>query len=100
MENMIVDANTKKLIFPRELTPILRNVLGIVCYRCAEAAEMYRKCGYIIETSAEDEQAFVLHRAIIHAIEHGAGWNKAMNDEIKAMLESKKAEQATTPSLA
>lgn len=76
-----------QLILPNELNPLLKSVLGIMCFQVGHYAEIYRKAGYDIPCKAEEEQAFFLHRYLIFALQHGEEWLKVANEEIKTLRE-------------
>jgi hypothetical protein len=90
------------LIFPRELTPEIRDVLSIMCFEAGPIAHAFRESGRAeIKTRAEDEQAFVLHWLLTFALEHGAEWRKRASaalapviDEAKAARAAREAEKA------
>lgn len=73
--------------YPDELTPALREVLGLLNFQTGPIAHIYRAAGHAIPKRCEDEQAFVLHRCIRAAIEHGDDWR----DHMQADLDTAKA---------
>ena len=54
-------------------------------------AHGFRAAGYEIETSAEAEQAFMLHWLIPFALEHGSNWRRAAAEEMRKILDAAKA---------
>jgi hypothetical protein len=84
---------TAPLTYPRELTPELRQVLGLMIFQTAPVAHMLRDFdGQDIPRRAEDEQAAVLHWLISLALEHGAGWHEKALERL-ASLRGRAAEQ-------
>lgn len=94
---------TRDLIFPRELTPEVEDVLSIMYFEAGSIARAFREAGRAeIKTRAEDEQAFVLHWLLTFALEHGAEWRKHASaalapviDEAKAAIAARKSALAT-----
>ncbi|MDF2601176.1 MAG: hypothetical protein K0Q54_3999 [Methylobacterium brachiatum] len=83
---------TRDLIFPRELTPEVRDVLSIMCFEAAPIAHAFRASGRAeINARAEDEQAFVLHWLLTIALEHGTGWRKHAGDILEVVVAEAKA---------
>lgn len=80
-----VDNQYRFLLMPTELTPVLKSVLGIMCFEVGHFAEIYRQAGFEIQCKAEEEQAFCLHRFLSFALVHGSGWLEVANDEIKQL---------------
>lgn len=78
--------------YPKEMTPALREVLGMMVFELSPIAHAFRAAGHGIKRRAEDEQAFVLHWLIGLALEHGDGWRAKAADEIERM-----ADQAGRP---
>ncbi len=77
--------------YPKEITPALREVLGMMCFELAPIAHGFRAAGHEIESKAEAEQAFMLHWLIPFALEHGANWRKAAAVELEKVLAQAKA---------
>lgn len=71
--------------YPKELTPALRDVLGMMVFELSPIAPALRAAGHDIERRAEDEQAAVLHWLIGIVLEHGDGWRKHAANEIERM---------------
>lgn len=72
------------LIWPPGLTEPLRRILGMMCFQIGKYAHAYRDAGEFVDlgckpltSSAEDEQAFILHRWIGYWFDHGDGWEAA-----------------------
>lgn len=77
------------LVFPRELTDDLRNILSMMMWNTGPIAHALRAGGVEIKTRAEDEQAHVMHWLITLALEHGSTWREKASDrihEIRAAL--------------
>lgn len=77
--------------FPKELTPELRDVLGLMIFHTAPIAHALRAGGKTIARKAEDEQAFVLHWFICLALEHGAEWRTKVREHLTALADAMKA---------
>lgn len=71
--------------YPKELTPALRAVLGMMLWECAPIAHVLRAAGHEIKAKAEDEQAAALHWLIGFVLEHGDGWRARAAAEIEEM---------------
>ena len=83
------------LLMPTELTPVLKSVLGIMCFQIGHFAQMYRQSGHEIIPKAEEEQAFCLHRFLCMALVHGGGWLTVANEEIDRMKKVLAAKEVT-----
>lgn len=70
------------LIWPKVMSPDLKQVLGYPNFWCGPYAAIYRAAGHDIAKRAEDEQAFILHRFACAAIEHGENWSDVIEDEL------------------
>lgn len=69
--------------WPEELTPELRQVLGLMLWETGPLAHLFRKAdGREIPRRAEAEQAFILHWLIGLALEHGPEWRTVAAAEI------------------
>lgn len=79
---------------PNEITPALREVLGLPNFTTGPIAHAFRAAGANIRTKCEDEQAYVLFWLLKLAIEHGDNWRKVAGDELAALKE--KIERKTT----
>lgn len=82
---------------PKELTPELRNILGMPNFVCAPYAHAFRKAGAEILAKAEAEQAFVLHWLLRKYQERGPDWRKAAGEELAAVIEKLKAAPPASP---
>jgi hypothetical protein len=71
--------------YPKELTPALREVLGMMVFQLSPLAPALRAAGHDIKRKAEDEQAHVLHWLIGIVLEHGDDWRAKAEDEIERM---------------
>lgn len=83
-----VAAARAPLIYPEELTPMLRDVLGFMIFRASPIARVFRAAGYDIKIKPEDEQAFVLHRMIRTVLTHGADWAEVFSAQVRAAGET------------
>ena len=84
------------LILPTDLTPAIRAVLGLPNFRTGPIAHLFRAAGHDIKPRLEDEQAFVLHRFLVLALEHGDDWHSHSVRDVDAALDIAKA-LATRP---
>lgn len=71
--------------YPKDLTPDLREVLGMMVFQLSPIAPALRAAGHDIKRRAEDEQAAVLHWLIGLVLEHGSNWRSHAADEIERM---------------
>lgn len=71
--------------YPKQVTPALRDILGMMVFELSPIADAFRAAGHEINRRAEDEQAFVLHWLIGLALEHGDGWREKAADEIERL---------------
>jgi hypothetical protein len=71
--------------FPEQLTPDLREVLGMMIMQTCPIAHGFQAAGYDIPKKTEAEQAFVLHWLVGLALKHGEAWRKAAADELSAI---------------
>ncbi len=71
--------------FPKELTPEIRDVLGLMIFQTAPIAHALRAGGESIPRKVEEEQAFVLHWMICLALEHGAKWRTKVGERLEAI---------------
>lgn len=60
--------------YPKEMTPELREVLGLMVFTTGPIAHGFREAGEDIDCKVEAEQAFVLHWLIGLALQHGPAW--------------------------
>jgi hypothetical protein len=80
--------------YPKEITPELKEILGMMVFELSPIAHGFRAAGENIPTRAEDEQAFVLHWLIGLALEHGASWRKIAGTKLQEVLAVAKARDA------
>lgn len=71
--------------YPNDLTPELRDVLGMPMWETGRLAAALRAAGHDIRRKAEDEQAHVLHWLTGLALSHGAGWRQVAAEQIEKM---------------
>jgi hypothetical protein len=76
--------------YPADLTPALRDVLGMM-FETGPIAHGFRAAGHDIPNKVEAEQAFVLHWLIKLALEHGDGWRKIAGDQLAEIIAKAKA---------
>ena len=85
------------LIFPRELTPELLEVLGMVNFQTGPMAHAFRDAGRAeIRRKCEDEQAFVLHWLVTLVLEHGADWRRHAGEVLQEVIAEAKVKRAAT----
>ena len=83
------------LIFPREMTPEVKDVLSYMCFEASPIARAFHEAGRAdIKCRAEDEQAFVLHWLLTLALEHGAEWRKHAGEILTPLIAEAKAARA------
>lgn len=75
--------------YPDEITPALREVLAMMVMQTIPVAHAYRAAGHAIPNRIEDEQAFVMHKCIKWALEHGDKWREVAYAELKDILPKK-----------
>lgn len=90
-----VNNQDRFVLMPTELSPVIKSVLGILCFEIGHFAELYRQSGYEIQRKAEEEQAFCLHRFLSMALVHGGGWLTIANEEINLMKKAIAAKEVT-----
>ncbi len=74
--------------YPKDLTPELREVLGMMVFQLSPIARAMRAAGADIARKAEDEQAVVLHWLIGLVLEHGPAWRGKAADELEKLAAS------------
>jgi hypothetical protein len=84
--------------FPRTITPEIAEVLSLPNFRTGPLAHLYRAAGHDIRPRFEDEQAFVLHRFLLLALEHGDDWRRHADADIQAAQAKRRALEAGAPS--
>lgn len=72
--------------YPEQMTPALREVLGLMCFTTGPIAEGFREAGENIAAKIEDEQAFVLHWLIGLALRHGDAWRSIAAARINEVI--------------
>lgn len=80
--------------YPQEMTPALREVLGLMVFTTGPIAQAFRAAGEDIARKAEAEHAYVLHWLIGLALEHGDDWKPkaaAQLDALKAKIAARQA---------
>ncbi|WP_448208166.1 hypothetical protein [Azospirillum sp. sgz302134] len=82
--------------YPNELTPALMDALGMMNFQTGPIAHIYRAAGHDIPRKCEAEQAFVLHRCVLLALEHGEDWRSHAQAELDRMKEQIAASAQTT----
>lgn len=83
----------KSTALPTELTPVIKSVLGMMCFQIGHYAHVYQAAGFDIPKKAEEEQAFCLHRWLLAALEYGENWPRVVQEEIED-LAAKAKEQS------
>lgn len=91
-------------IWPKELTPDLRHVLGLMCFELGKFARVYRVAGEFVaaggeplQRRAEDEQAFMLHKLVGYLFGHGPKWAEAMTIDLDRALKVAMARATAKP---
>jgi hypothetical protein len=69
-------AKESGLILPVEMTPAIRETLGMMTHMSGPIVRCFRASGCAIPPKIEEEQAFVLFWLLKHAIKHGEDWKK------------------------
>ena len=88
-------SSIEELRFPRELTPVLSEVLGLMNFRTCPLAHAFRDAGRAdIPRKVEAEQAFILHWLVTLALQHGADWRKHADATLSEVIEEAKARAA------
>lgn len=82
-------------LWPNELTPELRDILGMMCFEFIKLSQIFRAAGIDVPKHAEDEQAFFLHRLLGHWFRHGTNWRDAANADMREVAE--RAKQLAEP---
>ena len=79
------------VLLPKEMTPEIRDVLGLMVFRTGPLAHLFRAGGAEIPKRIEDEQAFILFRFLHLALTHGADWKNVADEDVGAALARSKA---------
>lgn len=71
----------------------LADILGTICFRVIVIAQAYREAGLYLDADgnalpahAEEEQAFVIHRQLIHYARNPDGWRAAWAQELEQVF--------------
>lgn len=95
------DQATLTLDLPAGLTEDLQQILGFICYRAGPIAHAYARIGRYVDAAdrplparAEHEQAFVIHRMLVHLAQSGPDWREAFLREAE-LVGSETAKLAT-----
>lgn len=75
------------VLLPKTPTVLTDEVLGIMPYQLPipAMAQILRKSGVDLPKKIEKEQAYVLLKILVLALEHGDQWRSILNDELKAI---------------
>lgn len=87
----LIDALNAPAAAAREfpaMTPELASILGLMCFQCIPFAQALRTAGHQIKTSAEDEQAAVLHWMLGHWFRHGEEWREHAQADMNRMKDA------------
>jgi hypothetical protein len=84
----IRDANIAARVFPAQLTPPLREVLGLMLWQTTPIANALRITGQTIDRKAEVEQAHALHWLLGFALQDGDNWQKTAAVALRKLTES------------
>lgn len=74
--------------YPEELTPALREVLGMMLWHTTPIAHALRASGQAIARKVEDEQAVVLHWLTGIVLQHGDEWQKNAAIELRKLTDT------------
>lgn len=80
--------------YPKDLTPALKDVLGLPNYKLHPIWMSLREVGVVINQRYEDEQAAALHFLIPIALEHGDDWQPHAADRLLKLRDEHLARQA------
>lgn len=69
-----------------DLNDALREILGRPCFTCIKISELLRRTGVPIKRKAEDEQATVIHFALLHYIIAGDNWVESATADLQARV--------------
>jgi hypothetical protein len=84
-------------VYPDDLTPELREVLGWPNFKCGPIAHLMVAAGAEIKPKSEDEQAAVLHWLVKLVFAHGKDWKEAAWADIRSMQEAMKSAPPQKP---
>jgi hypothetical protein len=80
--------------YPAELTPALKDVLGLPNYKLHPIWMSLREVGVVINQRYEDEQAAALHFLIPFVLEHGDDWQLHASNRLVELRDAHLARQA------
>ena len=80
--------------YPKDLTPALKDVLGLPNYKLHPIWMSLREVGVVINKRYEDEQAAALHFLIPIALAHGDDWQPHAADRLLKLRDEHLARQA------
>jgi hypothetical protein len=84
----IRDTNMAAHVFPAQLTPPLREVLGLMLWQTTPIAHALRAAGHTIDRKVEVEQAHALHWLLGFALQDGENWQKTAAVALRKLTES------------
>ena len=90
-------ALSQDLVIPATLLPELREVLGLMVFKTAPLAHIFRAAGSDIPCKVEAEQAFILHWLLTLVQQHGPVWRATSFVEIDRLMAEIQARQADPP---
>lgn len=73
-----------------ELNEDLIYILGRPNFVVASLAREFREDGAQIRPRAEDEQAFIIHKLLLHYLRDPVHWRDNFNNEVGALLERRR----------
>jgi hypothetical protein len=84
-------------VLPAQLTPPLREVLGLMLWQTTPLANALRAAGHTIERKCETEQAFALHWLLGFALKDGDDWQKTAAVALRQLTDAIKQPGDTQP---
>ena len=79
----------------------LADILGTICFRIILIADAYRQAGLYVDdkgnalrSRAEEEQAFVIHRQLVHYARNPEGWRAAWAQELEEVFKAARQRRA------
>jgi len=84
----IRETNMAAHVLPAQLTPPLREVLGLMLWQTTPIAHALRAAGHTIDRKAEVEQAHALHWLLGFALQDGENWQKTAAVALRKLTES------------
>lgn len=79
---------------PDEMTPAIRDALGVMIFQTGPIAHLLRETGDSIPPKAEEEQAHVLWWFLKMISEHGDNWRAEVGKEMDRRVEKKQQDAA------